>query len=175
MSVPGCGKGDDEEGEANNNGGSSSSTINGFGNSGGQGQAGIRSENNCYEVSRQGDGSVRFPIATSPSQPHYYQGGYLYATAYVADTFYTGGNHYSTQNAYNDTLDVFISSNDEYFNGDVYLANKTVRDILVYLGQSADEDSLCVDGITFQQVLINGGPMQGYMTLWVKNYPVIYF
>lgn len=180
-SVPGCGK-KDEEGDTPVPGapGAPSNVVNGFGSNGGSGQAGILSENNCYEVARQSDGSVDFPIATHPSDPHYYSngfsnGGYLYAVAYVANTYFTGGNGYQSQNSYGDLLNVYISSDDLYFNGRVYLAPSTVRDILRYIGEDPGKGSLCVDGVTFQQVQFFGSNMSGYMTLWVNDYPVIYF
>ncbi len=179
-SAPGCGKKGEEEEEALGGPGAVSNVINGFGNSGGQGQSGILSENTCHEVSRSSDGSVTFPIATSGSDPHYYsggfsQGGYLYAVAYVASTRFTGGNAYSVQNSFNDNLVVNISTDDLYFNGQVYLAPATVRDILRYVGQDANRSTLCVDGVTFQQVLFSGASMSGIMTLWVNDFPVIYF
>lgn len=178
-SVPGCGKKDEEE-AVNNGGGGGTSTVNGFSVNGGVGQAGILSENTCYNVTRNSDGSLEFPIATHPSDPHSYSGGYsnggyLYAIAYVADRYYTGGNSYSAKNSYGDTLNVYISSDDLYFNGRVYLAPATVRDLLRYLGEDPSDSTVCIDGVVFQQVQVYGSSMTGYMTLWVDDYPVLNF
>src|SRR3989344_1578696 len=122
---------------------------------------------------RAADGTVRFPIATAPANPHYVYGGQLYATAYVANAVFPAGNTYSVQNAYGDNLTIYISPDDRYFSGTVTLAAATVRDIQRYVGKTADYNSLCVDVVVFYGSVIQGSRIEGGMTLYVKDYPAI--
>lgn len=172
LSVPGCGKKKDENQVGP--GGPANQIGNGFTSSGGYGQGSVLSLNTCYNVSQSSDGSVTFPLATDPANPHYVYGGQIYAIAYVASTVYSGGNAYSVQNQYGDSMTIYIAPNDQYFSGIVRLAPATVRDIARYLGKPANQ-ALCIDGVVFYGTYIQGGRIEGGMTLYVNNYPVINF
>src|SRR3989344_4475896 len=168
LTVPGCGKKGEKKTEPGG-----PATWNGFTTGTGYGQGSVLSLNTCYAVARAADGTVRFPIATDPANPHYVYGGQLYATAYVANAVFPAGNTYSVQNAYGDNLTIYISPDDRYFSGTVTLAAATVRDIQRYVGKTADYNSLCVDGVVFYGSVIQGSRIEGGMTLYVKDYPAI--
>ncbi len=165
----GCGKKDDETAES-----SPSSLVSGFPVDNGVGRAGLLSEHFCYNISRAADGSVTFPITTSAALPHSYVGyrsfAYISGTAYVADRFFTGGTYYRRENQFNDTLGIYISSDGQYLNGRVYLKPNTVRDILHYLGKSTNENTLCINAVTLENVQLSGSSMlRGRIKLWAGN------
>ena len=181
LSFPGCGKkGDEEVVEDVSRSSADRGVRNNFTANDGEGQAGIRSLTSCYSIDRNGDGSIDFPIATAESNPHYYDySGSLLAVAYVADTVFRGGYVYTKNSGYNDELKVYISNDDRYFSGEVHLDDRTVDQILDYVGRSRNDSSLCVDGVVFGGnyggVQFYSGTMYGEMILYVENREVIYF
>lgn len=140
----------------------------------GDGQGPVLSLNTCYKIALQSDGSVYFPISTDPAHQYQINGGKLYVTAYVSNVVYSMSKIYTLTNQHGDKLAVSISNTGQYFSGAVYLGPTTVRDIQRYLGQAANS-SLCVDGIVMYGTQIDSGRLEGGITLYVKNYPVVNF
>ena len=177
LSVPGCGKKDEKKPV----GGPGGTAIgNGFTQVGGFGQGSVHSLNSCYSVAKSASGTISFPIATDPQNQHYVYGGALYATAYVANTVFTAGNSYLVQTNFGDTMTVYLAPNDQYFSGIVTLSATTVRDIQLYLqsvgvNRNNSSNTLCIDGVVFNGSTIQGARLQGGMTLYVNDVPVITF
>ena len=154
LSAPGCGKKDEKKPVVGGVG-----AFNGFQVINGVGQATLLSYSSCYRVPQAADGSISFPVATHPSDPHTLN-GYLSASLYVSAQLMTGGNSFTFNNTFSDTINFY--SYGPYMGGSVRLSGTTVGQIKNYLrtysGRVSDSNasSLCVDGVLVTNAYLNG-------------------